>query len=150
MTMKQRFLRKTAVWFAGVAFALTAAAAQAEEPKKDDSTTKRQRHVATKNNGDLAEKRARLAKKNNQAPIPTRDGRNAKYVEGGAAGGADGTERAVLTGSKIPRTYNRRGYTTDSHDSQFIYDKNDIRLRSTNNVSDSLRSVPGLTVRGGR
>ena len=28
----------------------------------------------------------------------------------------------------------------------FIYDKNDARLRSTNNVEDSLRSVPGVSV----
>ena len=147
--MKHSILHQSAALLVGAAFALTAVSARAEEPKKDSETTTathHHKHVASK--AKSTESRAQLEKKNAQAPIPTRDGRNSTYSPGAGVGGSNGAERSVLTGSHIPRTYHRRGYTTDSQDDHFIYDKNDIRLQSTNSVGQSLRSVPGIRVRG--
>lgn len=120
---------------AGTALLLGATCARADDHVK----TRHARHHQT-----VAEK-APVAKKGGQS-IPTRDGRHAQFVDGRAAGGASGPEYRVRTGSHIPQHYNRRGYTTDSPDNEFIYDKNDIRLRKATDVNDSLRSVPGLTV----
>lgn len=82
--------------------------------------------------------------------IPTKDGRNSQYVAGNTVGGATGQEYSVPTGSQIPRHYNRQGYTTDNPDPSFVYDQNDIRVQSQNDVSDGLRSVPGVNVGGPR
>ena len=82
--------------------------------------------------------------------LPTQDDRNAREVAGNTVGGANGEEYRVPTGSLIPRKYHRRGYTTDDQDPRFVYDQNDIRLQSAENVSDSLRTVPGISVRGTR
>ena len=81
---------------------------------------------------------------------PTKDGRNAQYQPGRTVGGGTGPEYVVRTGSHIPQDQNRRGYTTDSPDNSFVYDQNDIRVQSTDTVGDSLRTVPGISVRGGR
>lgn len=86
----------------------------------------------------------------NSGRLPTVDGRNAWYQPGRPTGGANGPEYAVRTGSIIPQNQNRRGYTTDSPDNSFVYDQNDIRIQSTNSVGDSLRTVPGVSVRGGQ
>ena len=145
--MKINFLRNTAAGCIGTILALSVAVARADAPKKDDdstSTTTHQKHVAK------AKAVTKVTEKSAPTTLPTRDGRNAQYSFGGQTGGSNGPEHAVLSGSHIPRTYNRRGYSTDTEDNAFIYDKNDIRLRSTLNVQDSLRSVPGVTVGGMR
>ncbi len=152
--MKHQILQKAAALCVGAAVALTAVSARADEPKNTDDTVPKHhhKHVAKKvAHMDEASTptRNQFEKKNNAAPIPTKDGRNATYSAGGPIGGSNGAEHAVLTGSQLPRSYNRRGYSTDSNDSHFIYDQNDIRLQSTNSVGDSLRSVPGVHVRGG-
>ena len=82
--------------------------------------------------------------------IPSSDGRNAQYVAGSAAGGGNGPEYSVPTGSMLPQHYNRRGYTTDAADPAFVYDQNDVRVSNTNSVADQLRTIPGVTVSGPR
>ena len=144
--MKTDILQKSAAVCIGMAFALSAVVARADEPKKDDTaTTTTRKHVAAKATHD-----ANPADKKATTVIPTEDGRSAHYVSGGVVGGANGQEHAVLTGSQLPRTYDRRAYSTDSRDSEFILDKNDQRLRQTNTVQDALRSVPGINVGGMR
>lgn len=140
------FLRsKPAIAALGAALALITSIARAD----DQAQTRHHRRPAKahKAAASVTENRS-IVRSNGQ--IPTRDDRNAQEVQGGQVGGANGTEYRVPTGSHLPRRYDRKGYTTDSQDSSFIYDQNDQRLRSTNNVGDSLRSVPGLSVRGGR
>lgn len=128
----------TALFCVGATLSLGVSAARADE----DSKPHHRRHHQVARKAEAADKRATVA--------PTRDDRRPQEIEGRAAGGATGPEYRVVTGSNIPQRYNRRGYTTDSRDNLFIYDQNDIRLQRTNNVADSLRDVPGLTVRGGR
>lgn len=82
--------------------------------------------------------------------IATRDGKRSTSAQGSQVGGSNGQETRVPTGSHIPQTYHRRAYTTDRDQNAFIYDQNDQRLRSVNNVGDSLRQVPGVTVGGSR
>ena len=82
--------------------------------------------------------------------IPTRDDRNSKEVFGGAANGGSGSEHRVPTGSALPKHYNRRAHTTDNEDNEYIVDKNDQRVQGKNNVGDTLRNIPGVTVRGMR
>ncbi len=137
--MKTNFLRQCAVLGVGAALLFTATAARANEPK-------RKRHAHTEKRAD--DDSVTPAKADRTGQIPTRDGRHSTSADGGQVGGANGQETRVPTGSQIPQTYHRRAYTTDRSDSTFIYDKNDQRLRSTNNVGDSLRSVPGVTVSG--
>ena len=145
--MKTHFLQKTMAVCVGAAFALGAATLRADEPKKDDATAARSSHTTAKkqHHAKSADKKATPSA---TTAIPTKDGRNARYVDGGEVGGSDAHERAVLTGSQIPRSYNRRGYSTDSADNVTIYDKNDIRLRSTNTVQDALRQDPSIHIGG--
>ena len=147
--MKTHLLQKTAAVCIGAAFALGTITARADEPKKDDST-----HAPSSHRTAKAQRHAKAADKkatpDATTVIPTRDGRSAKYVDGGTVGGSDAHERAVLTGSQLPRSYDRRGYSTDSRDNTTVYDKNDIRLRSTNTVQDALRSDPSISVGGMR
>ena len=82
--------------------------------------------------------------------IPTRDDRHSQEVAGNGVGGGYGPEYRVPTGSNLPQSYNRKGYTTDAQDPSYVYDQNDVRLQSTNSVGDSLRSVPGVSVNGNR
>ena len=136
--MKTNFLKAVTVCI-GAAFALSTVAARADEP---NVSTAPRKHAAAKTSPTEITTFTTV--------IPTRDGKSAKYVSGGIVGGADGHENAVLTGSQLPRSYNRRAYTTDANGSAFIYDQNDIRLQSTLTVQDSLRSVPGVNVGGSR
>jgi hypothetical protein len=139
--------RKAALFSTVVLLTLGTADLRADNPTADATTTTH-KHVAAKNQVTSTKSTDRKAA--STTAIPTRDGKGASYVDGNITGGANGKEHAVLTGSQLPRTYHRGGYTTDSSDSTFVYDKNDIRLRSTNTVQDSLRSVPGVNVLGSR
>ena len=136
--MKTNLLKSVTVCI-GAAFAFSTVAARADEPNV--STAPRKHSAAKTSPAEIT---------TFTTVIPTRDGRSALYVSGGIVGGADWHENAVLTGSQLPRSYNRRAYTTDANGSSFIYDQNDIRLQSTLNVQDSLRSVPGVNVGGSR
>ena len=142
--MKMNLFRRAVVVCAGAAFFLGVAQVRAQNPDGYGSAAPR----------DKKEERAKPTNQSTKAKvkgsIPTRDVRHSKYSPGRQAGGSNGEETAVLTGSNIPRKYRRRGYNTDSGDNVFIYDQNDIRFRSSGNVSDQLRTVPGLSVRGGR
>ena len=80
--------------------------------------------------------------------IPTRDDRNSKEVSGGAAGGATGPEYRVPTGSMLPKHYDRHAHTTNTDDNTYIVDKQDQRIQDHNNLGDTLRDIPGVTVRG--
>lgn len=80
--------------------------------------------------------------------IPTRNGQDSQSVAGNEVGGANGQEYRVVTGSNIPRVYNRRGYSTDSADPVEIYDENDIRFRSQTDTGNVLRTIPSATVSG--
>ena len=53
-----------------------------------------------------------------------------------------------MTGSNIPRAYNRRGYSTDSADPVEIYDENDVRFRSQTDAGNALRTIPSVAVSG--
>ena len=104
----------------------------------------------TNRSANITDQSVTPAKADKTGQIATRDGKHSTSANGGQTGGANGQETRVPTGSHIPQTYHRKAYTTDRSDNTFIYDKNDQRLRSTNNVGDSLRSVPGVTVGGSR
>ena len=133
--MKKTFQTSAVLVCVGATLLLGASVTRADEPAKK----KHARHQQTVAKAiPVNEKGGHL--------IPTRDDRHAQEVEGRDAGGANGPEYRVTTGSMIPQHYNRRGYGTDSRDNLFIYDQNDIRLRQAENVSDSLRSVPGLSI----
>ena len=132
--MKTTFLRTTTLLCAGAALLIGAASLRADD---DTKTTHRRHHR------EAAEKTT-----TGSHQIPTRDDRNSQETKGERVGGANGPEYRVRTGSTLPEHYHRRGYSTDSRDNEFIYDQNDIRLQSKNNVGDSLRNVPGVSVRG--
>ena len=83
--------------------------------------------------------------------IPTKDStRHSQYVDGHGVGGGTGPEYSIPTGSLIPQHYDRRGYITDTADPSFVYDQNDIRFQISDNVSDQLRTIPGVNVSGPR
>ncbi len=133
--------------------ALGAASARAGEPKKTDdttSTTKTANVSHHKKHTDAKTASYVQTGHQNDAPIPTKDGRHATYAPGRELGGSDGAEHAVLTGSKIPRTYQRRGYSTDTYGDHTIIDQNDIRLQTADKPSDALRLDPSITMRGPR
>lgn len=136
-----------------LAFALGAVLLLTVNARADDETSRPHHHRPKVHKEAAVEIKKHSTARGVARPagqIPTRDDRNSQEVTGGAVGGANGPEYRVPTGSHLPRHYNRKGYTTDDDQDTFIYDKNDQRLRSTNNVGDSLRSVPGVSVRGGR
>ena len=150
--MKTDILQKSAAMCIAVAFVVSAVSARADEPKKDDTaTTTTHKRVATKkmHHAKPAEK-VTAAAATPTAPIPTRGGRDAKYVSGGTLGGANGPEYAVPTGSLIPRAYNRRGYTTDSPFNTVIIDQNDQRFQNSDTVGGVLHQVPGVSIGGTR
>ncbi len=134
--MKMIFRRTTTFLCAGAALLAGATNLRADDTSKTKHHRRhRQEAARTTSGGHL---------------IPTRDDRHSQETKGQRVGGANGPEYRVRTGSALPERYNRRGYSTDSRDNEFIYDQNDIRLQSKNNVGDSLRNVPGVTVRGMR
>lgn len=136
--MNTHFRQAAALFCVGATLLIGASAVRAD----DDTKTHHRRHQKTTRKADAARK--------GTTAIPTRDDRSSQETKGHVVGGANGPEYRVRTGSNLPERYNRRGYSTDSRDSEFIYDKNDIRIQHTNNVADSLRDVPGVTVRGMR
>ena len=152
--MKINILQKSAAMCVGVVFVVCAVSARADEPKKDDTatTTTTHKRVATKtaHHARPVVKPATAVAAAPTAPIPTKEGRDAKYVSGGTLGGGNGPEYAVPTGSLIPRAYNRRGYTTDSPFNTFIIDQNDQRFQNSDTVQGVLRQVPGVNVGGTR
>ena len=140
--MKSNLLHQSIAVGVGAVLLFAAQSANADEPKH-------KRHAKVAQTGaDHNDSTAKRADRTGK--IPTIDGNHSTAAVGREVGGANGQETRVPTGSHIPQTYQRRGYTTDRADNSFIYDQNDIRLRSTNNTADSLRSVPGITVRGPR
>lgn len=143
--MKPHFLLHSIAVGVGAVVLFAARPANADEPKH-------KRHARTEQADTQAETRSGTVARtgDNTGKIPTRDGRHSTSVEGGLAGGVNGRETRVPTGSNIPQTYNRRGHTTDDGNNRFIIDENDQRIRRTDNPGDILRTIPGVTVRGNR
>lgn len=137
--MKTTFRQAAILSSVGATLLFGASALRAD----DDTKTSRHRHHQEVIEKADAPRKALTA-------IPTRDDRGSQETSGHVVGGANGPEYRVRTGSTLPEHYHRRGYSTDSRDNEFVYDKNDIRLQSKNNVGDGLRNVPGVTVRGMR
>ena len=135
--MKTTFRQAFALSCTAATLLFGASALRADD---DTKTTHHRRHQETAQKADTGRKTI--------TAIPTRDDRNSQETAGHVVGGANGPEYRVRTGTTLPEHYNRRAHSTDSRDNEFIYDKNDIRLQSKNNVQDSLRNVPGVTVRG--
>ena len=152
--MKQSILHKTALFCVGAMVALGAVSARADGPKKTDDakhTTKTSHASHHKKHQETRTASRVEAEHPADAHIPTRDGRHGSYAPGRELGGSDGTEHAVLTGSQIPRTYQRRGYTTDAAEEHTVIDQNDIRLQTADKPSDALRRLdPSITFRGPR
>ena len=139
--MKTNILHRAVSVGVGAVLLFAAHSVKADEPKH-------KHHAQAEKHDD--DRNVTPAKADRNGQIPTRDGKRSTSADGGAVGGANGRETRVPTGSQIPQTYHRRAYTTDRSDPTFIYDKNDQRIQQTINVQDSLRSVPGVTVRGSR
>ena len=139
--MKSNILSQAVAVGVGAVLLFAVSNANADEPKhKHRAQTEKQE----------ADHSGVPAKADRTGQIATRDGKHSTSADGGVVGGADGRETRVPTGSHIPQTYDRRGYTTNSSGNTFIYDKNDQRLQQSINVQDSLRSVPGVTIGGSR
>ena len=138
--MKSKVLQQFIAVGVGTVLLFAVQAAKADEPKQ-------KRHTQAEKSDDYSVKPAKKSV-DGSGTIPTRDGKRSTSADGGVVGGANGQETRVPTGSQIPQTYHRHGYTTDRSDPAFIYDKNDQRLQQSINVQDSLRTVPGVTVRG--
>ena len=141
--MKSKTLHQAIAVGVGAVLLFAVNNARADEPKS------KHRARTEKSSGDYSVRPANKSV-DGSGNIPTRDGRRSTSVHGSQVGGANGQETRVPTGSQIPQTYHRRAYTTDRSDNTFIYDKNDQRIQSVNNVGDSLRSVPGVTIGGSR
>ena len=146
--MKTNILHRAVAVGVGAALLFAVSQTSADEPKPKRRAKTEKAHTE-KPQAEHSTTTAKPVNPNN-GRFPTADGRNSTSADGHGVGGATAQETRVPTGSLIPRTYQRRGYTTDSQDNSFIYDQNDIRLRSTNTVQDSLRTVPGLTISGPR
>lgn len=143
--MKSNFFHQSIAVGVGAVLLFAVHNASADEPKH-------KRHARAEQTSAYTETRSGTVAKSadGTGKIPTRDGRHSTSVEGGLAGGANGQETRVPTGSNIPQTYNRRGHTTDDGNNRFIIDENDQRIRRTDNPGDILRTIPGVTVRGNR
>ena len=138
--MKSKVLQRSVAVGVGAVLLFAVLSARADEPKH-------KRHTQAEKSDDYSVTPAKPDRKNQ---IATRDGKHSTSADGGVVGGANGQETRVPTGSQIPQTYHRHGYTTDRSDPAFIYDKNDQRLQQSINVQDSLRNVPGVTIQGMR
>ena len=143
--MKSNFLFQSIAAGVGAVLLFAVRTASADEPKH-------KRHARAEQTNTQTETRSGAVAKSGDSTgkIPTRDGRHSTSVEGGLAGGANGQDTRLPTGSHIPQTYNRRGYVTDDANNRFIIDENDQRIRRTDNPGDILRTIPGVTVRGSR
>ncbi len=140
--IKHRFLKPFVVLSVGAASLLIANPAHADDPKP-----KRQNITESHDNSNFTPAKDARSGKNK----PSIDGRNSTSAKSNAVGGAPGgQETRVPTGTHLPKTYQRKGYTSDRDPSTNIYDQNDIRFKNSNTVSDVLRQVPGVNVGGPR
>ncbi len=139
--MKSILLQNCVVLGVGAALLFSVSSARADDPKP-----KRQTSTETRDDSSYTPAKAyRSGKKK-----PSVDGRNATSAKNDTVGGANGQETRVPTGSHLPKTYQRKGYTTDRDPSTTIIDQNDIRFRNSDTVSDTLRQVPGVNIGGRR
>lgn len=143
--MKSNFLHQSIAVGVGAVLLFAVQRAHADEPKHKRHSRAEQTSTQTTNHSGTVAKTA-----DGTGKIPTVDGLHSTSAKGGLVGGANGQETRVPTGSLIPQTYNRRGYTTDDGNNRFIIDDNDQRIRRTDNPGEILRSIPGVTVRGNR
>ncbi len=130
-----------AVLGVGTALVLSASVARADEPKPKRQTTSEAQDEAS-----YTPVKSRRSGKNK----PSVDGRNSTSAKSNTVGGASGRETRVPTGTNLPKTYQRKGYTSDRDPSTNVYDQNDIRFKNSDSVSDALRQVPGVNVGGPR
>ena len=115
--------------------------------RADDPKPKRQTTVETQDNSSFTPVKSRRSGKRK----PSIDGRNSTSAKTNTVGGAPGgQETRIPTGTNLPKTYQRAGYTSNRDPSTEIYDHNDIRFKNTDSVSDALRQVPGVNVGGPR
>ena len=146
--MKTMLRTKSTAFLLSAAFVCSVASVRADDPKP----VTHHHHVKTvkADSADQDARRDHSTRVEGANTIPTRDDRNSREVFGGAANGGSGPEYRVPTGSQLPKHYNRRAHTTDNEDNEYIVDKNDQRVQSKNNVGDTLRNIPGVTVSGMR
>ena len=139
---KATFFKPFAIYSVGAALLLGANLAQADDPK-----LKRQNATEAHDDGSYTPVKSRRSGKNK----PSIDGRNSTSAKTNTVGGApSGQETRVPTGTHLPKTYQRKGYTSDRDPSTNIYDQNDIRFKNSDSVSETLRQVPGVNVGGPR
>ena len=126
----------------GAAFLLSASATRADDPKPKKKTATEKQEEA--NYIPPKDRRSGRHK-------PSVDGRNSTSAKTNTVGGApSGRETRIPTGTNLPKTYERKGYTSDRDPSTNIYDRNDIRFKDSDTPGDALRQVPGITVGGQR
>ena len=138
---KSTFSKTCAVFGIGGAFFLSVNLAQADGPKP-------KRHNTSETHDDSSYTPTKSARSGKHKPSV--DGRNSTSAKSNTVGGASGQETRVPTGTHLPQTYQRKGYTSDRDPSTNIYDQNDIRFKNSDSVSDTLRQVPGVNVGGPR
>ena len=139
--MKTTLLKRCAAFGVGAALLFSVNSARADDPKP-----KRQTSSETHDDNSFTPEKSRRSGRHK----PSIDGRNATSAKSGTVGGASGRETRVPTGSNLPATYERKGYTSNLNPSTDVYDRNDIRFKNSNTVSDALRQVPGVNVGGSR
>ena len=148
--MKNLFPKKASVSLLAAALTFSVSTLKAGE---EQTTVHHRHHHKTAAKTSYATSDSPTVKKvdtTQRGLIPTRDDRHSQEVEGGLTGGANGAENRVPTGSLLPERYDRRGSTTNGRENSTIIDQNDQRIQENNSVGDTLRSVPSLSVRGGR
>ena len=139
--MKTTFLKRCAVFGVGAALLFSVHSARADDPKP-----KRQATADTHDSDSFTPVKSKRSGRNK----PSVDGRNATSAKSRTVGGANGPETRVPTGSNLPATYQRKGYTSNLNPSTNVYDQNDIRFKNSESVGDVLRQVPGVNVGGMR
>ena len=126
----------------GAALLLSTHVARADDPKPRKKTATEKQEEA-----NYIPPKDRRSGKNK----PSIDGRNSTSAKTNTVGGAPGgRETRVPTGTNLPKTYERKGYTSDRDPTTEIYDHNDIRFKNTDTPSEALRQVPGINVGGPR
>ena len=124
------------------ALLLSASVSRADDPKPKKKTATEKQEEA-----NFIPAKDRRSGKNK----PSVDGRNSTSAKTNTVGGAPGgRETRVPTGTNLPKTYERKGYTSDRDPSTNIYDRNDIRFKDSDTPSEALRQVPGINVGGPR
>ncbi len=139
--MKSIILQNCAVLGVGAALLFSVNSARADDPKPKHETSTE----AHDDNSFTPAKAYRSGKKK-----PSIDGRNSTSAKSDTVGGASGRETRVPTGSHLPKTYQRKGYTSDRDPTTTVIDQNDIRFHNSDTVSDTLRQVPGVNIGGRR